>query len=213
MHEAEHKPVIAARKGAATAGQVAEGLQEERQGVSGDVGDSRNRYIEAMGADPYEEANRAQGFLGQAAQGFAAELMPNLMEGLGAARSRFSGSGGGIRSGGAQQMEERAFTNLFANPMQNKIAQLATHSLGFGQSEAQRGVANAGGLMSSDIGREQSYLGASGAAENRYLNSLQSNAALKHDKAQRNKDRRMKAWEGVGNFVSQFVPKPGGGGA
>lgn len=114
------------------------------------IDESRNRFMDAMGANPLEIAGGAQDFLAQSARGLSNQLMPELERGLAATRSRF---GNAIRSGGAQQGEELAFERLFANPMQDRIAQLATTSLGFGQNEAQRGINNAGEMLGFDNNR------------------------------------------------------------
>lgn len=177
---AKKKPVVAYREAGDQAGQRADELYQKARGYEQYVNEARNRYVEALGLDPFELANRAQGFLGQAAQGYAAQLLPELGRGLAQARSRFGG--GGIRSGGAQQAEELAFQRLFSDPMQNKIAQLAGMSLQFGQSEAGRRADQYGRFYGQEIGREQGYYDVYGQAHNRYLEALGQASRQKIDK-------------------------------
>lgn len=163
--------------------------------------DTRNRFIQAGSVNPLDVAGAAQGFLGQAASGYAELLMPELQRGLRATRSRFGA--GGIRSGGAQAGEELAFQRLFSDPLQNRIAQLATHSLDFGQSEAQRGVENARSLLGFD--------------ENRFFNRLrldqdesQFSRSLGETQRQFNLSRRDRRRGGIGRFVGTLAGGVGG---
>lgn len=161
---------------------------------------SRNRFMEASERDPLEEAERAQSFLSQSATGFANQLMPQLQRGLAATRSRF---GNAIRSGGAQQGEEQAFERLFANPMQDRIAQLSSQSLGYGQSEAQRGVSNAGSLMGFDQNRFMDTRDF-GEGQRRFDESL----GFERERAEAGDSARKK--RGFGSFLGTLAGGVGG---
>jgi hypothetical protein len=161
---------------------------------------SRNRFMDAMGANPLEIAGGAQEFLAQSARGLSNELMPELERGLSATRSRF---GNAIRSGGAQQGEEMAFERLFANPLQDRIAQLSTASLGYGQGEAQRQVGNAGDLMGFD--------------NNRFMDRLRFNEGrrqfdegLAFDRENVRNEEKARKRRGIGGFLGTVAGGVGG---
>lgn len=186
-------------------------LYDVGTGALDDASVARDEYRTSIDQDPFEVAGQAQDFLGQAAQGFASDLMPDLMRGLRAARSRFGGKGGGaIRSGGAQQNEEFAFERLFSGPLQNKIAQLATTSLGFGQSEAQRRTSNLAGVADYDLSRAGLGLDASGAESNRYFNALGGQANREMEGRLARDARSERRSRGIGSLLGKVAGGVGG---
>jgi len=110
-----------------------------------------------MEIDPLARAGDARDFLSDSATAFAEDLMPGLQRGLRSTRSRFSG--GSIRSGGAQEAEENAFTRLFADPLQNRISQLSTQALGFGERDADRESGQAFNVLEGERGQNRFFAG------------------------------------------------------
>jgi len=185
-------------------GNVAQGYgagAQDPRASEGQINESRNRFLESMGADPMNLAEGAMGFLGQSAQGLSDMLMPDLMKGLQAARSRFGG--GAIRSGGAQEGEENAFQRLYADPLQSRIAQLSTTALGYGQDEAQRGIDNAGTVLGFDENRFANRLGENNAMK-RY------NTGLAEERRQFDAGRKDKKRSGIGRFLGTVAGGVGG---
>ena len=177
-------------------------LFDRGQDAFDDAGTARDDFRTSIDADPFEAAGQAQDFLGESARGFASDLMPDLMRGLRAARSRFGGRGGGaIRSGGAQQGEEFACDRLFSGPLQNKIAQLASTSLAFGQSETQRRTGNLGAVADQDIRRSGLAFDASGAESNRFFSGLGGQAGREHERGLAGDQRNERRGRGIGSLL------------
>lgn len=150
-----------------------------------------------------DEAYGTRRFLEDEATGFANMLMPELTRGLAATRSRFSG--GGIRSGGAQQAEENTFMRLFTNPLTDKISQLSRFSAEFGQSEAQRRFGNMMDLGRFDLDAAGQAAGIGGQARNRFFGILEGDVERDFEADQRKKERRAGALGALGGGLGRLA--------
>lgn len=168
-----------------------------------DVRGSRNRFMETLeGGSAIGPAQEAREFLGESARGLAAELMPELNRGLRATRSRF---GGAIRSGGAQEAEERAFERLFADPLQNRIAQLSARALSSGELERGRQIQGASSLANLDLQRAGLDLGASEGALNRFYSAIGGRAERDLQRDIEEERRKGSFLEGLGSGIGSLA--------